>query len=136
MYFSSRRAFTLLEVLIATGILGGALVALLSSVNNSARLQRRAVALLQQSTLATSKMTEILAISDLDINDRDNGDFEKLSGFEWSYEVEEVHLPFDEDAMFDKNSKLLKVTLTVKNAYFKTNDFTLPEYKRRDKTSL
>lgn len=130
------RAFTLLEVLIATGILGGALVALLSSVNNSARLQRRAVIMLQQSSLSESKMAEVLADPDLDTGDSESGEFEKLPNFSWSYEVVEVTLPFDEDAIFSQNSKLVKVKLTVSNNIFRENKLIRIQYKRREKKSV
>ncbi len=125
-----RWAFTLLEVLIATGILGGALVALLSSVSHSTRMERRAVAVLHQATLARNKMTEMMAKPDFDEGDSDSGDFEGSSYFSWEAKVEKVSLPFDEDAIVERQGNLVKVVLTVKDSRFK-KEITLVEYRRK-----
>ena len=127
-----RRGFTLLEVLIATGILGGALVALLSSVSHSTRMERRACALLHQSTMARNKMTEILANPELDDGDSDSGDFEGASYFSWKSEVEKVVLPFDEEAITERKGELLKITLDVKDSRF-NKTMTFVEYRPKGK---
>ena len=123
-----RRGFTLLEVLIATGILGGALVALLSSVSHSTRMERRAVAILHQSTMSHNKMTEILADPELDEGDSDSGEFEGASYFSWESNVEKVALPFDEDAIIERKGELLKITLVVKDSRF-NKALTFVEYR-------
>ena len=112
----ARRAFTLLEILIATGILGGALAVVLSSVSHSARMQQRAVAYLHMSLLGEAKLQEVLCMKDLQDGASDSGSFEGVTGFEWSYQVDEVTLPFFPDGIVDRESELLRITLNVSAA--------------------
>lgn len=111
-----RRGFTLIEVLVATGILGGALVVVLSSVGSSARMQRAAVSHLVEARLLHEKMTELLASPDLTEGFRDGGGFENHPSLLWSVEVDRPPLPFYEGALTDHTSTLLRVVLSLRDS--------------------
>lgn len=112
----TRRGFTLIEVLVATGILGSALVVVLSSVGSSARMQRAAVGHLIEARLLHEKMTELLASPDLTEGFRDAGAFEGHPSLRWSVEVDRPPLPFYESALADHTSTLFRVILRLENS--------------------
>jgi len=126
------RAFTLLEVLIATGILGGALVALLSSVHNSVRMERHATAMLYRSALARNLMTELVTRPTMDDGDRDEGDVPDGDGMTFAWRAEKVSLPFDDDAIVERRSSLIKVVLDVNDERHGLKPLRLVEYRRKD----
>ena len=120
-----------MEVLIATGILGSALIALLSTVSHCGFMERRSVALLHQSNLARNKMNELLENKDLGKGDTVSGSFESTPYFTWQCNVAQVTLPFDEDAIVEGKSKLLKLSLRVNDSRFKKT-LTLLEYRSQE----
>jgi prepilin-type N-terminal cleavage/methylation domain-containing protein len=75
----NRLGFTLVEVMVALGIAGGALVLLLSANRESLRrsVGSRAQALLEQ--LAQSKLDELKQ----DLEKRRSGEFPGLAGYTW-----------------------------------------------------
>ena len=96
----ARAGFTLLEVMVAMGILATALVVLLQNHGYSVRMSEKARQLTRAAVLARDKMTEIELAGYPEV-DEDSGDFGELyPGFRWEIvvadslfnEVREVHL--------------------------------------------
>lgn len=104
-----RRGFTLLEVLIAVGILGGALMAVAGAVDIGARRIMLARELVVASRLANSILQEVLATEDLgDV--LGEGAFEDHRGFRWRVDAEEEGF---EIAELELAPEMRKVTIEV-----------------------
>ncbi len=88
-----RNGFTLLEIMIALGILGSSLVVLLTSIFHSVEMYRVAQETVIAGFLAQEKFTELrTARSGVGIGDYKDGAFEKFPGYRWKYRVEKVTL--------------------------------------------
>lgn len=89
---SAEKGFTLLEVMIAVGLIAIALTALLGNQSQSVSLANEAKFNTSAAFLAQSKLAEIEAIPAGDLND-DNGDFgDEFPGFRWAVTVNDVKL--------------------------------------------
>lgn len=121
------RAFTLLEVIIATGILGCSLIALLTSVNQSHKMNQKAVALLEQSLLAKTKIEEILLIEDLSSSSSGSGVFEDSPFCSYSFSASDFMLPFSESVNAEKDN-ILEISLTVKDARTPNSTYAITTY--------
>ncbi|MBI4872350.1 MAG: prepilin-type N-terminal cleavage/methylation domain-containing protein, partial [Candidatus Riflebacteria bacterium] len=83
---ASRRGFTLLEILVALGILGSSLVILLTNIFHSIEMYRVAQGTLLAGFLAQEKFTELVnAKSGVSVGDFKDGTFEKAPGYAWRY---------------------------------------------------
>ena len=132
MNFSKRRhnriAFTLLEVMIATGILGCALIALLTSVNQSHKMNIKAVSFLEKSLLGKAKLAEIMLLDNLSKSSSGSGTFENSPFYSYSFSVAEFISPFDRDLKNTQKSKLLKIDLTIKDKRTRESTYHLVAY--------
>ena len=123
----NRKGFSLFEVMIATGILGCSLMALLGLVNQSHNMNKRAVALLEQSILAQSKMNEILMLEDLGPSSSGSGTFENSNFCSYAYAVTKVEPPFQGEFAANETG-LVKVTLTISDKRTGDLDYEVIEY--------
>jgi type II secretory pathway pseudopilin PulG len=124
---ASSRAFTLLEIMIATGILGCALIALLTTVNQAHKMNQKAVALLEQSLLAKTKIEEILLLEDLSSSSSGNGQFENSPRCSYSFSTSEFTLPFSE-SISSKESNILEISLVIKDERTPDSDYEITTY--------
>ena len=125
---SSSKAFTLLEVMIATGILGCALIALLTTVNQSHQMNRKAVALLEQALLARTKIQEIMLIDNLSTSSSESGDFDNSPFCSYSYSTSEFELPFSNSALSSKESNILRIKLIINDKRTPNANYELTSY--------
>lgn len=96
-----RNGFTLIEILIALGILAGSAGLLLSQVEMSARLTAKDEALVRAVTLANNKMVEIQGDLEEDVRKGNLPDEESESGkfdepfdhYAWSYDIKKIEIP-------------------------------------------
>ena len=128
MKLQKRKAFTLLEIMIATGILGCALIALLTSVNQSHMMNQKAVALLEQSLLAKTKIEEILLLENLSESSSGSGTFENSQFFSYSFTTSKMTLPFGDSALASKESNILEVVLLVKDKRTPNSSYKITSY--------
>ena len=128
MELQKRRAFTLLEIMIATGILGCALVALLTSVNQSHKMNQKAVALLEQSLLAKAKIEEILLLENLSESSVGSGRFDNSEFFSYSFTTSKMALPFGDAALAAKESNILEVVLFVEDKRTPNSSYKITSY--------
>jgi len=97
-----KRGFTLLEMMVALGILAVAYVALMEAQSGSIRLSTYGKQITVATFLAQSKMEEtdeLLTREGFpDMDDEEEGDFEELGypSFKWRLEVNKVELPLGE----------------------------------------
>ena len=124
----NRRAFTLLEVMIAVSIMAIALVALFGSQSRSLSHATEAHFNIVAPMLAAGKLAEIKSGNALMTND--DGDFgEEFPGYSWKIETENAS--FDSPEALTKLAKpLQKIELTVlwnETPY----NYTLTYYGRR-----
>lgn len=127
-YKKSNRGFTLLEVMIATGILGCALVALLTSVNQSHKINKKAVALMEQSLLAETKMEEVLMIETLSSSTSGSGSFKNSALCTYSYSAEKTEFPFEEFQISSKTDELILVNVRIHDQRTPQVDYILSRY--------
>ncbi|GAB6193558.1 type IV pilus modification PilV family protein [Desulfocastanea catecholica] len=129
LLFVNRRAFTLLEVMIAVSIMAVALVALFGSQSRSLSHATEAHFNIVAPMLATGKLAEIKSGNAFMAND--DGDFgEEFPGYSWKIETETAF--FDSPEALTKLAKpLQKIELTVlwnETPY----NYTLTYYGRRE----
>ena len=98
--------FSLMEILIAVGILAAAAVTLLSGAATSVQVNNDNEKTLKAVTLATNKMTEIENDIDEDIakgifpeDTEKSGKFDDPNaGYSWDYEIRKVEIPLSNDS--------------------------------------
>jgi type II secretory pathway pseudopilin PulG len=98
--------FSLMEILIAVGILASATGVILSGTATSVQINNDNQKTLKAVTLAVNKMTEIEDEIDLDIEKSAFPDDTKKSGkfdepytdFSWNYEIRKVEIPLSNDS--------------------------------------
>lgn len=103
MTFLSRdnRGFSLMEILIALGIMASAVATLMGGVGTAMMMQNRDEEMLQAVWLANNKMSEVQAEIEADLEKskfpeekEESGKFEgKLEKFEWKVEIKKVEIP-------------------------------------------
>lgn len=127
LLLNTKRAFTLLEVMIAVSIMAIALVALFGSQSRSLSLATEAHFNIVAPMLAAGKLAEIKGGKAFSAND--DGDFgEKFPGYSWTIETE--------DALFDRPEALTKLAkplqkIAVTVLWNETNySYTLTYYDR------
>ncbi|MBI3098387.1 MAG: prepilin-type N-terminal cleavage/methylation domain-containing protein [Planctomycetes bacterium] len=110
-----RRAFTLIELMVALAILAVALVTLILSRNTSIAEASIAKNARLSYTLLSAKMGEILSVKDLEQESPyDSGSFEGLPGYSWERTIEKEEVAGTGDPDNNRDPKeILKITLTV-----------------------
>ena len=97
----NKTAFTLIEILVAIGILAGAIASLMPLINVSAMLSVEDERMLQAVTLANNKITEIERDIEADIKRGKFPDEISQAGlfdppfddFKWEYSLQKVEIP-------------------------------------------
>ena len=114
--------------MIATGILGCALIALLTTVNQSHAINQKAVALLEQSLLARTQIQKIMLIDNLSSSSSESGGFENSPFCSYSYSTSEFTLPFGDSALSSKESNILEIKLIIHDKRTPNTNYELTSY--------
>ncbi|MBI4858740.1 MAG: type II secretion system protein [Candidatus Riflebacteria bacterium] len=105
-----RPAFTLLEILMAVAILGSAVVIVMGNINHSITLYRVARETVTATTLAQSKLAELLSSRDSIRPSSEAGRFKEDSRFGYTVTVSDATLPgFEKDDL----KGILRATVVV-----------------------
>lgn len=110
----TKKGFTLIEILIAVGILAGSAGILLSQVEMSSRLSARDEALVRAVTLANNKMIEIQSDLQEDIRkgvlldeESESGEFdEPFEDYAWTYEIKKIEIPTTESGSEGQSARV------------------------------
>lgn len=113
--------FTLIEILIAVGILAGSAGILLSQVEMSARLSAKDEALVRAVTLANNKMIEIQGDLQDDIKkgllldeESESGEFdEPFEDYAWTYEIKKIEIPTTESSTEGQSARVAGVMKNI-----------------------
>lgn len=125
---SSERGFTLIEILVALGIIAAVAVVFLVGMTTSSKAVMVSQERVAVDSLAKSQMERIKSLTYDDTNDPPDYQSAKLSGIPGGYDIDidAVRLDPDEDGLADDDG-LQQITITV------THDgeaaFTLAGYK-------
>lgn len=95
------RGFSLMEILIALGIMASAVATIMGGVGTAMMMQNRDKEMVQAVWLANNKMTEVQADIEADLEKNkfpeeksETGNFDgNLDKFEWKYELTKVEIP-------------------------------------------
>ncbi len=108
----ARRGFTLLEILLATGVMGAVLVAVAGAVEVGARRVMQARRSAELARLADTKLAEVHLVDDLgDVES--SGRFDESPGHHWRVAIEDAPLRVAE---IELGADLRKVLVTVESA--------------------
>lgn len=102
-----RKAFTLLEILVALAILATAVVAVMGSIRHSLSMQRAGQRAAEAAFLARARLEALLSEPELR-EGNDAGSFDGHPSFRWKSRIERAELPLPEGP-----SDLLDVQLVV-----------------------
>jgi type II secretory pathway pseudopilin PulG len=122
-----KEAFTLMEVMLASAILGSALISLMISVNQSIKINRRSAAVIECSLVLNSAVEQLITDKEIDENSSGTLQVKYHESMHCSYRVSKVELPFESDVL-KAETNILKVSVYLEDKRFPNLKFETTRY--------